>query len=128
MLEQIFNTMCDEEGRLSFESFARAMEHQRKAPDTEVTLKHFGIFLGVKPQVIFNVLDTDGSGSLDLNEFVEGVSRMKGSNQSKHLLFVHSDLHTCAKTMYKAVGQCEKLHEEAVEAAEQMTNWVKDLW
>jgi hypothetical protein len=128
-LQQIFQSMCGDDGKLRFAEFERAVEDQRGWDDPDKpTLKKFGVFLGVKPDVLFNVLDRDGSGVLEEEEFVEGVSRMKGSNQSKHLLFVHSDLHTCAKTLYRAVGNCTTLHAEAVQAAEQMTNWVKDLW
>ena len=43
------------------------------------------------------VLDGNDSGAVSLEEFVNGIIRMKGSTQSKHMFFVHSDLHTLSK-------------------------------
>merc|ERR1719238_952412 len=57
-LQQIFQSMCGDDGKLRFTEFERAVEDQRGWDDPDKpTLKKFGVFLGVKPDVLFNVLD-----------------------------------------------------------------------
>merc|ERR1719421_960361 len=41
---------------------------------------------------LFDILDVDDSGSMDIKEFFEGFSRVKGTAHGKHLLKLHYDL------------------------------------
>merc|ERR1719281_1501542 len=41
---------------------------------------------------LFDILDVDDSGSMDIKEFFEGFSRVKGSAHGKHLLKLHYDI------------------------------------
>eukprot|EP00916_Digyalum_oweni_P011836 GHVL01019656.1.p1 GENE.GHVL01019656.1~~GHVL01019656.1.p1 ORF type:complete len:479 (-),score=64.49 GHVL01019656.1:157-1593(-) len=44
------------------------------------------------PLKVFDILDTDRSGSLSEEEFVSGCMRFKGSSKTKHLVMVQYDL------------------------------------
>jgi voltage-gated sodium channel len=41
---------------------------------------------------LFDILDVDDSGSMDIKEFFEGFSRVKGTAHGKHLLKLHYDI------------------------------------
>jgi hypothetical protein len=41
---------------------------------------------------LFDILDVDDSGSMDIKEFFEGFSRVKGTAHGKHLLKLHYDV------------------------------------
>lgn len=41
---------------------------------------------------LFDILDLDDSGQMDITEFFEGFSRVKGSAHGKHLLKLHYDI------------------------------------
>jgi len=113
------------EGYVDEESFCHALASFHEA---EKALRDLDVYLGVKPRVLFNVLDTNGTGKLDAEEFADGLVRIKGSNHSKHLLFVHSDLHTLNKMVDQVlVGLTTQMHD-TLERAESTQNWVRDLW
>merc|ERR1712149_160134 len=41
---------------------------------------------------LFDILDVDDSGEMDIKEFFEGFSRVKGTAHGKHLLKLHYDV------------------------------------
>lgn len=115
----------EREGYVDEESFCHAITSFSEA---EKALRDLDVYLGVKPPVLFNVLDCHGHGKLDAEDFADGLTRIKGSNHSKHLLFVHSDLHTLNKMVDQVlVGLTQQMHD-TLERAESTQNWVRDLW
>merc|ERR1719313_2385909 len=59
------------EGVVDEESFCNAMTYH----EAEKALRDLDVYLGVKPRVLFNVLDTNGRGTLDVEEFADGLVR-----------------------------------------------------
>jgi hypothetical protein len=78
--------------------------------------------------MLFNVLDVNGSGAVSLDEFVNGITRMKGSTQSKHMFFVHNDLHTISKRVFGAVDATSVASARQLDCTEHMETLVRDMW
>ena len=74
------------------------------------------------------VLDGNDSGAVSLEEFVNGIIRMKGSTQSKHMFFVHSDLHTLSKRVFGAVDATHIASAKQLDCTEHMETLVRDMW
>jgi Ca2+/Na+ antiporter len=114
ILRKAFKKMCNKSGALDLDHFTLGLEK----PDVLDTLKDLDIFLGTDPDTIFNILDINGSGTLDEMEFARGVLRMKGSTQSRHLLFVQNDLHKhCKRILNMSQEISNKLVVEAKRAS-----------
>jgi voltage-gated sodium channel len=60
-------------------------------PDVITVLRSLEIHIW-DAEDLFDILDVDDSGSMDIKEFFEGFSRVKGSAHGKHLLKLHYDL------------------------------------
>ena len=68
--------------------FAKALEHEsvvKKCHQMDIAV--------IDADDMFSVLDVNGNGTLSLEEFLEGMLRIKGSAKSRHLLNVQNDLH-----------------------------------
>merc|ERR1712216_349379 len=99
ILRKVFRKMCNRSGEVDLVHFASGLEK----PDVVDALKELQIFLGTDPETIFNILDMNGGGTLDENEFCRGCLRLKGSTQSRHLLFVQNDLHLHSKKLLASI-------------------------
>merc|ERR1719231_1428688 len=95
ILRKVFRKMCTRTGEVDLVHFATGLEK----PEVVEALKELQIFLGTDPETIFNILDMNGGGTLDEGEFCRGCLRLKGSTQSRHLLFVQNDLHIHSKKL-----------------------------
>jgi voltage-gated sodium channel len=60
-------------------------------PDASAILRSLDIHIW-DAEDLFDILDVDDSGEMDLKEFFEGFSRVKGSAMDKHLMKLHYDL------------------------------------
>merc|ERR1719487_996126 len=125
MLARAFETAQNDEGKLSAESLATGL---RKGSPMEEALRALQVFLGSNSDMLFNVLDANDNGSISLPEFVDGISRMKGSTQSKHMFFVHSDLHTISKRVFGAVDAAHVASARQLDCTEHMESLVRDMW
>lgn len=58
---------------------------------------------------IFDLLDQDGDGTVNIEEFVQGSLRMRGQAKSKDLLSVFVQVQTMNRRMAKLIPTLEKL-------------------
>jgi hypothetical protein len=125
LLAHAFEQAQNEDGRLDAQALQNGLA---KGSAMEEALRKLNVFLGSNTDMLFNVLDANDNGAVSLPEFVDGISRMKGSTQSKHMFFVHSDLHTISKKVYSAVATGSNTMSNHLESVEHMENLVRDLW
>jgi voltage-gated sodium channel len=112
VLKKTFRMMAHK-GSLNVDHFTLGLEN----PNVVDALKDLDIFLGTDPDTIFNILDMNGSGTLDEQEFCRGALRLKGSTQSRHLLFVQNDLHKHSKNILRMTQEIStKLLQEGKRA------------
>jgi hypothetical protein len=112
VLKKTFRMMAHK-GSLNVDHFTLGLEN----PNVVDALKDLDIFLGTDPDTIFNILDMNGSGTLDEQEFCRGALRLKGSTQSRHLLFVQNDLHKHSKSILRMTQEIStKLLQEGKRA------------
>jgi voltage-gated sodium channel len=112
VLKKTFRMMAHK-GTLNVDHFTLGLEN----PNVVDALKDLDIFLGTDPDTIFNILDMNGSGTLDEQEFCRGALRLKGSTQSRHLLFVQNDLHKHSKNILRMTQEIStKLLQEGKRA------------
>lgn len=105
---------ADGNGVLTKEEFIRALE----LPEVMKLLHEVGIDLR-QAENLFDILDYDGSGSLDVAEFVEGVMKARGDAKAKDVLAVQCDFWRTDQKVNVALGKMQErtlTHMEAVEA------------
>merc|ERR1719456_2196292 len=61
---------------------------------------------------LFDIIDVTGDGEIDLKEFTEGFSRVKGKAQGKHLLKLHYDIQRVLNGMRTAITNAEEAIDE----------------
>lgn len=81
------NADVDGDGELTRDEFLQGL----KDPIINQNLHEVGIDVR-RAENLFDVLDLDESGVLDVREFVEGVLRARGPAMSKDLMCIHCDL------------------------------------
>jgi len=124
ILKKAFQMMCNKRHSLDLDHFTLGLEK----PEVLDALKDLDIFLGTDPDTIFNILDINGSGTLTEQEFCTGVLRMKGSTQSRHLLFVQNDLHKhCKRILGKSQEISGQLVQEA-KRAHRVQDHLDQIW
>jgi hypothetical protein len=125
-LKRVFEKIQNMNGKVDQEVLAEALAEQNGPLQT--TLRNLDVFLGADASMLFNVLDVNDSGAVSLDEFVNGITRMKGSTQSKHMFFVHSDLHTISKRVFGAVDATHLTSARQLDCTEHMETLVRDMW
>jgi len=85
----------DGDGELTKDEFLTAL----KRPEIMNILLEVGLDMR-NAESLFDILDYDGSGALDVQEFIEGVMRASGEAQAKDILAVQCDL-SRAERMFK---------------------------
>jgi voltage-gated sodium channel len=102
---QIF-TEADTDGNceLSSSEFQAAL----KKPSVKSWLAAVGIDVR-QAETLFDILDYDGSGVLDFNEFVEGVMKARGTASAQDILAVHCDVW---RSEFKVLSRVNSLQEE----------------
>jgi hypothetical protein len=124
ILKKAFKKMCSGRGIVDLDHFTLGLEK----PEVLDALKDLDIFLGTDPDTIFNILDINGSGTLTEQEFCTGVLRMKGSTQSRHMLFGQHDQHKhCKRILGKSQEISGQLVQEA-KRAHRVQDHLDQIW
>eukprot|EP00747_Dinoflagellata_sp_TGD_P212284 gnl/TRDRNA2_/TRDRNA2_85406_c0_seq1.p1 gnl/TRDRNA2_/TRDRNA2_85406_c0~~gnl/TRDRNA2_/TRDRNA2_85406_c0_seq1.p1 ORF type:complete len:607 (-),score=114.66 gnl/TRDRNA2_/TRDRNA2_85406_c0_seq1:114-1886(-) len=107
----IFNA-GDEDGNgfLTKDEFYAAISR----PDVMRFLHEVGVRPG-QADNLFDVLDYDESGRLDVQEFVQGVMLARGEARSKDLLAVHCELWRAERLMKKELAEIKEETEKSVD-------------
>mmetsp|Transcript_84826 Transcript_84826/g.193456 ORF Transcript_84826/g.193456 Transcript_84826/m.193456 type:complete len:1093 (+) Transcript_84826:112-3390(+) len=96
----------DKEGSLSKREFSKIFENQQAATQLQR--------LSIDPSdldSIYDILDQDGSGSIGLEEFLEGISRMAGPAKSKDLMIFEKMLASLGEQFFERLEHFDKLME-----------------
>jgi len=123
VLKKVFKLMAHK-GNLNVDHFTLGLEN----PNIIDALKDLDIFLGTDPDTIFNILDMNGSGTLDEQEFCRGALRMKGSTQSRHLLFVQNDLHKHSKNILRMTQEISSKLLQEGKRANHVQETLDQIW
>lgn len=82
-------------------------------PDVMAHLARDGLHM-YSPVDIFNIIDDNGDGSIDLNEFVVGLHRLKGNLSPLHMSF---ELNRILRKIERLHEYIERVHRNAPPAA-----------
>ena len=78
-------------GRLDWEGFCKLL----KDIHTQNTLNSLGVdVMAVEPRMLFDLFDTDGGGTIEINEFAAALQKLHGSAQAIDM----------ARLKYKLIG------------------------
>jgi len=121
---------ADGSGDVTKEEFLSALERA----DVVTCLQDVGIDVR-QAENLFNILDYDESGSLDAQEFIEGVLKARGEAKSKDVLAVQCDVWRCEKKMKTELRdasdaaelEMKKLAEAVQRAAEALAGCAQGL-
>lgn len=105
LVEDLFkNLQSDETGKVTLENF------QDHFNDVEVRAFFHGLDLEPSDAwVLFSLLDDDGSGDIDAEEFVEGLLRLKGPARAIDLAAIGRDCKSCVKRVHQTSKQMKRL-------------------
>eukprot|EP00439_Symbiodinium_sp_Y106_P023569 s150_g2.t2 len=105
LVEDLFkNLQSDESGKVTLEDF------QDHFNDVEVRAFFHGLDLEPSDAwVLFSLLDDDGSGDIDAEEFVEGLLRLKGPARAIDLAAIGRDCKSCVKRVHQTAKQMKRL-------------------
>ncbi|CAE7233184.1 CACNA1H [Symbiodinium natans] len=105
LVEDLFrNLQSDESGKVTLEDF------QDHFNDVEVRAFFHGLDLEPSDAwVLFSLLDDDGSGDIDAEEFVEGLLRLKGPARAIDLAAIGRDCKSCVRRVQQTGKQMKRL-------------------
>jgi len=104
-LREIFNLAdAAHQGMLTRDMFKEAL----KNPEVIRNLHAVDIDLRREGEGLFDTLDFDDSGSLDMDEFCQGALRARGVAKSKDILALQCDLFRTQQAMIKDIGALRK--------------------
>jgi len=98
-----------------------------KAALKKTSVKKWMLKVGLdvrKAEVLFDILDYDNSGHLDLDEFGEGVMRARGGASAQDILAVHCDLY---RAQHKVARRLEEVQKEIAELHTETQEQFKDF-
>ncbi|CAE7817450.1 thrC [Symbiodinium sp. CCMP2592] len=101
----------DGNGTLSKEEFKKALEEK----DLLRRLHGAGID-ATSASSLFDILDIDANGTLDGNEFVEGVLRSRGNAQNKDLVGLRCDVWRANLSVHEEIRHVSIYFEERLQA------------
>jgi voltage-gated sodium channel len=85
-------------GRLEWEGFCKLL----KDFQMQNILKSIGVdVMAVKPRMLFDLFDTDGSGTIEINEFADALQKLHGSAKAVDM----------ATLKYKLMGMNKRMRE-----------------
>lgn len=109
------------DGILSRAEFERALEQ-------ESVLRHFekiGIDRG-SAAALFDILDLDQSGTLDGEEFVEGIMRSRGLAQNKDVVAIRCDVWRCQLSLEEEVDLARDFFKHRIRRTVEKLNSIRE--
>merc|ERR1719379_2760091 len=104
-LEAIFNRMdTDGSGKLNTHEIVKVT----KDATIRDELRRLQIYVGTDAGLLMKLWDQDGSGALDLKEFVDGAMRIRKSEHTQQLLLLQHDLHSYSRTLLGEMRSVER--------------------
>ena len=122
-LYQVFNDADnDGNGSLSKDEFEKAIYEKKLL----ARLHGAGIDVASAAQ-LFDILDIDNSGTLDGNEFVEGVLRSRGYAQNKDLVGLRCDVWRANLSVQEEIRLVNLYFEERLQETKQKLETLKEV-
>lgn len=105
LVEELFhNLRSQDEDKVTLQNF------ERRFHDTDVRAFFHGLDLEPSDAwILFSLLDNDGSGDVDSQEFVEGLLKLKGPARAIDLAVLSRDLKTCVKQAQSSQQRLQRL-------------------
>lgn len=105
LVEELFhNLRSQDEDKVTLQNF------ERRFHDTDVRAFFHGLDLEPSDAwILFSLLDNDGSGDVDSQEFVEGLLKLKGPARAIDLAVLSRDLKTCVKQAQASQQRLQRL-------------------
>jgi len=113
-LASIFATL-DEDGNGSIETGELREALQNASFQAE--LKSLNIFVGEDAEMMMNIWDSDHSGQLDFNEFVQGAMAIMHCEPSQQILFLKYDVHSFSSRTLKKLDKIIEWQDERSQSA-----------
>merc|ERR1711971_1397743 len=109
-VKQIFKEIdTDMSGTITLKEFHNAMKDERM----EAYLEALGIQIH-HADVLFRLLDDDGGGCVDIDEFLSGAVRFHGEAKALDLAVVQAETKSLKRSMnrlFSMLGKCEALRD-----------------
>jgi len=108
-IDLVFREMDgDETGTLTLEEFTKHLDDER-------VIAYFNTLkLDVSDAPgLFKLLDDDNSGSVEIEEFVEGCQKLKGESRSLDTHLIRYELNDLSKKIIGMASKLENLHEHS---------------
>jgi len=106
LLKELFaEADADQSGEISLEEFYLMVDDERA--------KAYFARLGISPHeaiTLFHLVDQDGSGAVNVDEFIFGVIRVHGGPKAMDLVSMTYDLQQMSSVVSSMAGQVEQMH------------------
>jgi len=121
-LASIFATL-DEDGSGSIE--AEELREALQNSSFQAELTSLNIFVGEDAEMLMNVWDSDRSGQLNFNEFVQGAMAIMHCEVSQQILFLKYDVHSFSSKIVDKLDRIIEWQDEKTQAAIAMADPLK---